>query len=339
MRLIERIEKAENLFRIGEQIFVATPTYIIDLASGRSVDINPLNGWHSGNFFYKMLPDKVSIYDTSFNQRDFLYKDVEGVVVLDTYNIILFVYKGIERQYYITGNQVTEKKGPWWGHFLNKDYQFHYDENVSGSAKHFRCSNLLDTQTYWEYECLSGEHIIKNDFYLYNDMLLFLVTKPRERNDVANSNYIIVLDLNTGKEVRRLYTRGFNNLFDPVRGWFITIYADTQLHGEQKWYEIIDVNTGGTFFGGLNVEEPLYWVSPAVASLSDNKVYFADRSSRPSELIDTVPRIGCFNIETRKVEVCVPIPEADSLSINQILYNKGLWYLRTGLNEVLVFEE
>lgn len=116
-------------------------------------------------------------------------KPMSGLHFLGGGNIVILNFtEGYELIYISSGKEIFERRN-FWGTILSEKYVLNYPSGTFGNPSHFRCSDLLDEVTYWEYDC--GEGYEAGRFLERNNKLVFAKSKDL---DV----WLVVIDLPTG---------------------------------------------------------------------------------------------------------------------------------------------
>lgn len=301
---------------------------------------------NSGEYLYDFDTDKVIIYDSEFN---FLYDIREKGISLDNTSVnfmedgILIIDKSIWEDdfnlistysYYKFLNKEVE--GVYCGIFLSSQLRinFIYDERYNPT--YIRLSNLLNTETYSEYNCEQKEEIA-GEIIEYNEKLIFY-TREKEKELYDSKFWINVLDIKTGKTNYKILVEHYGACFDSEKGQFVSIQGTNQNNEIIKRYEIVDVNNGTIDSETLSFYEDMFAVGTAVQYINNNKLYFVDNVYSYKEQKRKSPKIGCFDVTTKQITFFEELKEAEGFSLNQIINNENTVYVKTDNNELFVLE-
>jgi hypothetical protein len=299
-----------------------------------------------GDYLYDLGIDKILIYDSEFN---YLYDIKEKGISLDNTSVdflddeILIISQSIwDDNYnlvsYFNYYEHTNKKerDVYCGRFLNNQFRINFIYEERYNPTYIRLSNLLDTETYFEYNCEQGEEIT-GEIIKYKEKLIFY-TREREKQLYDSKFWINVLDIKTGKTIYKILVENYGACFDYGKGQFVSILGTNQNNKIIKKYEIVDVNNGTVDRDDFNFHQEMFAVGTAVQHTNNNKLYFVDNVYSYIEQKRKSPKIGCFDVTTKQITFFEELKEAEGFSINQIISKDNMTYVKTDNNELFVLE-
>lgn len=299
-----------------------------------------VKNYQSSEYYCEIFEKKICIYISSFDKvKDIEYTNCYSIKFFYEESDFLIYWQDEEKISYITyykNNIKIESGRLGFGIILNQFYRLHYNQNVYAMPSYFRCSDLFDTKTYWEYSCDEGE-IIRGKYIIYDTKLIFRVEK--ELDLYESEFFIVILDIATGKHISKIKTLFVEANFDETTGKFVAIQGSNANHQIIKHYEIIDVNLYVVARGDLNYQGELHRVGIAVDFLADNtKLYFVDNVYDYNDQTFTTPKVGCFDVQTKNIDFIEEIPEAVGLRLDQIVYKDNKIYVRSSDNKLFIYE-
>lgn len=305
-----------------------------------SVIINQYNGSFSDNFLYKIGEDRVNIFDLEPEFIKSIFIDCpSSITLLDINHYVIGSIKN-DKKYnnFYFDNKLILTAPRFYGKILNQDYRLNYPEGTFNNSRHFRCSDLLDEITYWEYKVIDSEKQI-GSFILYEDRLIFY-TQEVDKESYDSRFWLNVLDIKSGEQVYHISCKNHSACFDSERGLFVAVQGANQ-HGETpKTYEIININTGERIFEEFYHDLFFYAVGVTYSVLDNHFLYFTDSPVKHGDtyVFDT-PRIGCFDYLAKKLLYFKEIPEMKEKGIKQFVVKGDRSYFRTPENELFIFED
>ncbi|MBD2769202.1 hypothetical protein IC235_15020 [Hymenobacter sp. BT664] len=350
MKLINQQSGASQLMLTGDKVLQLdlAAQAVIDIGSGKRISCPRVR--QLDNNFYSMEVGRIIVYDSSLEPVRIISNPA---IDPETTSLVSFsADKYILEVFHLSANSSVglQKVMEFDNHsklnetlmsskLLNQNVRLNFRPENRYKPTYFRCSDFWGTQTYWEYSINENESLFSNEYFIYNDLLLFCTIENSRILPHDSLFFVVALDLKTGQFMWRRSLQAPPGLFDSTQGLFINVYGNRQRFGEQKYYQIFDVNNGGFYLGGLNYNGALYGVGPAVESINGDRLYFAGNHRFTDHNERKIPQMGCFNIAKRIIEFCEPILEAEELEPQQILFNNGLWYVRTADSQLFVFKE
>ncbi|WP_146151607.1 hypothetical protein [Dyadobacter jiangsuensis] len=214
------------------------------------------------------------------------------------------------------------------GKILNSSFRLNFNERERNTPRNFRCSDLLDEHTYWEYDC--GEGYIAGRFYMWNEKLVFSKSKGA---DVQ----LILIDMPTGIvdwEVEIPYGSFF---FDEQNGMLTSVWGSKKEGGE---FQIIHLDKRLVEIGRLEDFNMEYVrVNWQTQYLENNKYYFTETVYTTSNERPRPIKFGRFDIETKKIDFLQEVPGSAGHQFAQVIYHDSKLYLRSSANELFILGE
>jgi len=336
MKNIERLDTVYAIFKIGRSVFINNGKFL--LGKRGSLHIEELNSYREGNGYISTISrGEIQIYNEELKPLGkIIDNDIDlessGIEVINDSTYVTFkTTDTTTASFYINNRKVKETKN-FWGKILNASYRLNFKENTFDNPNYFRCSDLLDSTTYFEFQCNKDEVVIDN-FHVWNENLVFPMVR-------TNQLYIRMLSLQDGKlmweeKIRSSYFT--TNEIDLL----VSVWGNDGTYPEKaRQYQIINLEKGSVDIGVPKGVGPFYNVNTPrhLRLLYGNKLYFSDnRHSFAGEKPNPV-RVGCFNIKTKSVDFIYEINESPTSPISEIIENEGKLYIRNVNNELFIFE-
>ncbi|KUJ60595.1 hypothetical protein AR687_17645 [Flavobacteriaceae bacterium CRH] len=350
MNIIEKYTEVFSFFKVKESFI------IVKKDESKKVQISKLLGTdkkmqtqylrYCGDYLYDFKIDKVLIYDSEFN---FLYHVKQKGISSNNTSIdfineeILIINQSIwddndnlVSHYTYYKNLNKKEEGLYCGKFLDDEFRINFIYEQKYNPLYFRISNLLDTKTYFEYECEPNEEI-SGDIIKYKEKLIFY-SKEKEKVLYDAKFWINVLDIKTGKTIYKILIEHYGAFFDNENGHFISIQSTNQNNNIIKKYEIVDVNKGTIEKGNFDFDQEMFAVGTSVQYINNNKLYFVDNIYSYIEEKRKSPKIGCFDVITKQITFFQELKEAEGYYVNQIISTKNKLYLKFDNNELFVLD-
>lgn len=346
MQIIEKYANVFSFYRAKHSLIIIIrdeakkeqDAYI--LGSGKKMRTKSL--WHFGDYVYDMRTDKFLVYDDEFNHLfDLNKKGInagnssidyidEKILILgqsvlsddDTSTSFLTYYENLEEKATVE----------FCGKVLNKKYRLNLKKEEQFSyPTYFRLSNILDTKTYFEFKCEKGYELLKT-FYIWNDSLIFMYYKETE----------LILEqrvLETGKTIWKTHIQSGRFCFDKKSGIMASIWGKSGMYDDSTdQYQIVNLNSQTVEVGSPIKDFEFTQVESHMGTfLYENKLYFSDNPFSYSGKEPNAPLVGCFNIETKKIDFIQKIPEMAGSTIAEIIYNDKL-FVRSSNGDLIVYE-
>jgi hypothetical protein len=339
MKLSKTYSNIHHIFNLEGIISIQEEDRISLLDHEKHVLITPINGFFSGNFYYKLNSENIEIYSHLLDfVKNFPILNPTGVNIFDSNNFVINSKNGDRKVLnFVVNGEIIEVQTQLFGYILSPHFRLNYFDNILNNPTYFRCSDLLDKQTYWEYNCNENEQVT-GTFLLHHDKLLFYTKARRELYNPAY--WINVIDIKTGKELFKIHTQNLQARFDYERGLYIAAKGSTQNRDNYKFYEIINVNTGEISLAPILTDDNFFGVGTAMQYLHNNKLYFIDNFITIGGIRhNETPKIGCFNFINKELLYFEELPGMKELRVSQIVVNANKIYLRNSKNELMTFEE
>ena len=285
--------------------------------------------YYSGEYIFAIINKNIEILNLDFqNIATLQVDDPVGISFLDGLsNYVIRCGKNEEEYLFYYNNIFVKRENNIIGRLLNGKFRLHF-KDAFASPTYFRCSDLLDTITYWEYDC--GEEYVASRFYVWNSKLVFSKSKG---TDVR----LVLIDLPTGKidwEVKIIYGAFF---FDDQSGVLASVWGSRKEGGK---YQIIHLQKQLVEIGEIEEFNMEYVrVNWETQFLTRDKYYFTETVYTTANEKPSPVKFGCFDIETKKIDFLQEVPEAAGSQFTQVICHEEKLYLRTSGNELFVFEE
>ncbi|UII31945.1 hypothetical protein LVD17_27020 [Fulvivirga ulvae] len=193
---------------------------------------------------------------------------------------------------------------------------------------YFRCSNILDNGTYFEYQCLPQETILPSIFK-WTDKIVFTLLRE-------GKFLLTVLNYLSGEKVWEQEISHPIYSLSLARGLLVSIWSNNQLSNYQivnldqrKIESGVPANT--VFFH--NVQTPHH-----LDLLFGDRFYFADnRDSYAGEQKNAV-KVGFLNIADKRIEFIHEFHESPTSPLSEIVEHNGLLYVRNADDELFIME-
>lgn len=340
MKTLDKIDNVKNnIWNIGNNIIILKNKTLINLDNKNVLNYeNDVNRcFYSNNYIYHIKKDVLIILNGDFNILNTIKQnDATGLSVFDENNYAIWFENedGDEYFHLYKENKEEGTSDFFFGKFLNANYSYRFRTRKQKNL--FKLSNLLNTHTYFEYQCEPGEEVI-GDIINYKENLIFY-TKEIEKELYDSKFWINVLDIKTGKTIYKILTEHYGACFDYQKGLFISIQGSNQNNEIIKKYEIVDVNNGTVEKNFFDFDQEMFAVGTAVQYINDNKLYFADNVYSYEEQKRKCPKIGSFDLTTRQISFFEELKEAEGYSVNQIIVKENRLYAKIDNDELIVLE-
>lgn len=294
---------------------------------------------YSKNYFYDILVGEILIYDASCRiVSRIIDPDIEqfnsSIAGNDKEWIMLLSKRNSERklisEFKIISNERVLYQNRYCGKILSHNFLIHFKYDERFKPSNFRCSDLMDTTTYWEYTCPTGLQA-SNTWVVRGEYLLFC-----ENTDGSYQGNIKKIHLPTGELKWEAAVPMTRLHYNESQGLFISFWANVD-YGQ--YYQIIDIDNETIDFGNPITDVILQNLPSTEGTLYlyERKLYFTDFSNAYG---DQIPKImfGFFDIDTKEVEFLQEVPEAKGDGFAQIIYSDNKLYLRSFGNKLYVYE-
>jgi virulence-associated protein VapD len=328
MQLLEVKNNIDSIWELDKEITIVSGNILKNARNQSIIFEDNISFYYSYKFLYNIKRDKIIVFDGFFEVKKEIF--IENPVNISFYENLdnYLVRHGAEESKYslFLQNKLVKEEENIIGVFLNAKYRLHFQGRFK-PIRIFRCSDLIDSQTYWEYDC--GEGFKADRFYVWNDTLVFV--KGNESGAI-----LVLIELKSGKIIwETKVAHGEFNL-DVERGMLVSFWANKYVG---KKYQVIDltnktIDTGDVFYPELLENVNVYWQQQ---SLHNNRLFFTDNLHSYGEDLRPI-KFGCFDIETKRIDFIQEVPEAAGGQFAQIIYHDNRLYLRTSANELFIFE-
>lgn len=336
MKIIESYTDVINTpWKLGNNILLKKNNEIINLGnfSKLNIDKDCIRCFYSNNYIYVIKFSSIKIFNEHFNLiNDISIEEVEGITIFDENNYIIRKEEGLDDFYLIYQNNSFEKKELlFYGGYYDNKYRI---ENIKFDDVRvgFRLSNILDTNTYFEFQCDEG-YELHTDFYIWKDSLIFMYYKDTE----------LILEqkeLPTGKTLWKIPIEDGTFCFDKERGIMASIWGKSGMYDDSTdQYQTINLNTQTIEIGSPAKDFKFAQVESHMGTyLHGDKLYFSDNPFSYAGKEPNAPSVGCFDIKTKKVDFIQEIPEMAGSSIADIIYNNKKLYVRSSNGDLIAYQ-
>lgn len=328
------VKDVYSIFLVGNKPFYLSNKQIVSPNINKKVHVWAIgNILKSDNVIASIFDKKIEIYNTDLIEINIVENQninlESGLTLFDENNFVVHNFTMSDTLLFFEHGKLSQEKNGFWGSILNRNFILNYQEGTFNNPRYFRCSNLLDTETYWDYDCGEGKEAGK--FYVWNDNLVFTKGNHEGTN-------LVVIELITGRvlwEIPILYG-AFS--FDSERGLLVSFWC-SKLSGNN--YQIIDlqhksIENGTPDFSVLLENVALNW---QMQYLYENKLYFVDNVYSIHGEPSRAPRFGRFDIKTKRIDFLQEVPEASGCQFEQVFYHDSKLYLRSSANQLFIFED
>jgi len=342
MNIIDKIHDVKNgIWNINKNVIINKDRSLTNLNTKKifkySEDVKRC--FYSNNYLFLVRDTDVSILDENFYLLNKINKNgAIGISIFDKANYAIWFENEEDDDdecFDLYSNAELIGKGNFfYGKFLDENYCYRFRKRKD--LQNFRLTNLLDTETYFEFNC-EDEEEISAEIIKYKDKLIFY-TREKEKELYDSKFWINVLDIKTGKIIYKISVQQYGACFDFEIGHFVSIQGINQNNKIIKRYEIVDVNNGKVETDNFDFSQDMFAVGTAVQYINNNKLYFVDNVYSYIEQKRKSPKIGCFDVITKQIIFFEELKETEGFSINQIINNDNMIYVRTDSNELFVLE-
>lgn len=338
MKLLEKKIKIDSIWKLNKEVIFESGN-ILRNTQNQVIRFDDNTSFYcSYKFICNIKKDRITVFDESFDPKKEIF--VEDPVNVSFYEQLdnYLLRHGVDESKYslFLKNELVKEEENITGVFLNAKYRLHLQARFK-PIRTFRCSDLLDTKTDWEYNCAEGEHV-RGGFTAYEDKLLFYTHS--EPAPYEYYYWVNVLDLHTGETLHKIPSRHIGACFDERNGLFVAVSGSIMNQQDYKVYEIIDVNTGKKQIGDISCEDNFVTVGTAMQHIYENRLYFIDNFiTIGGKKYCENPKIGCFDFIKRELIYFKEIPDFKKKTVAQIIRSDDKIYIRTQYFELYIFEE
>lgn len=335
MNKVDQLSAIYAVFKIGDSVFINDGKFLI--GKNKKQRIDTLNSYRYSNGYIGIISKgEIRIYDEELKLLTRVVdKDIDfetsGVEIFSDDAYVVFKTVDVTNALIFINNKKAGEAKNFWGRFLNASYRLNFKEDTFDRPSYFRCSDLLDTKTYFEFQCHANEKVIDN-FYVWRQKLIF----PLVRN---NQLYLVMLNIQTGVIEWEVKIVNPNFMIDK-RGLMVSVWGSDGSYPETpRQYQMISLENRSVDIGVPKGSGPFYNVSTPqhLQLLQGDKLYFSDnRNSFSGEKPNPV-RVGCFDTGSKTVEFLYEITESPLSPISEIIESDGKLYLRNANNELFIF--
>jgi hypothetical protein len=330
-------ETIHSLFLIENEVLYGTKNNVFNYNLNTKINISAIGNIRKGSNTLAYIQDSiVDFFDAKLTKINSFKSEIvnyeSGLDVFSSSNFVIHNFIESDTITIVENSKVEEEISDFWGKVINEKFIIHYNEKVFKNPKSFRITNFLNTKTYFEYQCEGGYELVSK-FYIWQETLVFMYFKDVD----------LILeqrDIKTGKIIWKTNIQDSTFIFDEERGLIASIWGNSGKYSENKdQYQIIDlkvqtveIESPKKSFDFINVE------SHMGSALYKNKLYFSDNPFSYANEEPTPPFIGCFDIETKKVDFIQAIPEMAGSSIANIICNNEKLYVRSSNGDLIVYD-
>ncbi len=329
MKLYNKLNDVYFLHFVDGQILFQNFDSISDVLNNSSVAINQYNGSYSGNYLYRIEENRVVIFNSKLVYlKSILVDNPTSITILTNDNYIISSVIDNKKYYnFYSNDNLVKVEENIVGKFLNSEYRLHFKFRFKPII-YFRCSDLLDEVTCWEYDC--GEGYTAARFNVWKNTLVF--TKSRDLD-----SYLLMIDLPTGDILWETSIPYPDFILDEETGLLISVWGSEQAGNN---YQMVNLNKRTIEGGKILPQFSFHNVNLAHSFRDGHYLYFTDSPVQYGDnwVFDT-PRIGCFDYMNKILIYYKEIPELKEKGINQMVVKGDTFYLRTPENELYIFKD
>ncbi|KRD58278.1 hypothetical protein ASE40_18265 [Flavobacterium sp. Root935] len=340
MKILAKIDNVKNnIWNIDNNIIILKDNTLINLDTKRELNYknDVIRCFYSNNYIYFIKKNELVLLNVDFTIVNTINQsNATGLSIFDENNYVIWFENEDGDEYYsfYKENNAEGTADSFFGKFLDISYSYRFKKRKERSS--FVLSNLLNTNTYFEYKCEPHEEIA-GDIIKYKGILTFY-TREIEKELYDSKYWINVLDIKTRQIIYKILVEHYGANFNYKKGQFVSIQATNQNNKIVKSYEILNINNGVIQRDNFKFNEEMFSVGTAVQYIDNNKLYFVDNVYSYEEQKKKSPKIGCFNVETKQIDFFEELKEAEGFSINQIISKNDLIYVKTDNNEVFTLK-
>jgi hypothetical protein len=346
MKLLKTIkpDKSEwQLHLIHNEFFIYDFECLMSIDGSKKIEYQkPNRAYIRSNLIIMCYIGKAEILNQNLevvctlNSQDIVSSD--AVQVINKHLILINNFRD-NRSVSIYKNDVFLKRiTNFSGKFLNENFRINYQAHELGDTQHFSCSDLLGEQVYWEYK-VENENRIALDFTIWNDYLLF-IEKNKNSGFKPEEPKLVIKHLITGELYWEVDLITSNYIHNRPENQLVVMYKNTDTPIR---YQILDLVNKINETGEIQPEVELSYLFDVRCGLyhtiHKNKYYFSesDFATRGDKKIKPA-HIGCFDIQTRKLDFIQTIPRKKALKFSGIRVNDENLCIMNSSGEVMVFE-
>lgn len=340
MKIVDKLSNVINApWLLNSQVVIQEGQRLLNYGSNKELIYGNevKRSFYSNNYIFLIKEKKILIVDGKLSIKSELnIKNAEGISVFDDKNYAVWFENEDGDEYFdlYFDNTFIGRGDSFYGKFLDRRYCYRFKKRRELDS--FRLTNLLDSQTYFEFRCIENEEIY-SEIKLYKDVILFY-TKEKDKESYDSKFWINVVDAEKGNLIHKMEVLHYDACFDEETGRFISIQGTNQNNEVIKIYEIVDIKTGKVERGGFDYDGEMFAVGTAVQFYNEGKLYFVDNVYSYEEQKRKSPKIGCFDIETKQIDFFEPLEEAEGYSINSLVVSDGKIYVKTNNNVLYVLQ-
>jgi hypothetical protein len=322
------------IFEIGGNLIFNEGTQLT--TNGKTLPIELPNSYRFGHGLISTISSgRLEIHDPNFSLlRTLKDKRINpentGVETFssDDFGLFRFIDTN-ELEAYRGGKKVSETKD-FWGKLLSSSVRLNFNPGTFDNPTYFRCSDLSDEKTFFEFTCKPGQEIIQH-FVLHDRSLLFPIV-------TNNKIQFIKLDVASGKILSESAAESATFNTDNEQLKLISFWATTNSNQKGR-YQIVDVRSAGIEVGDTS-ELPIVkniYTPQHLQYLYGNHMYFADNRRSYDDKIDPV-RFGRMDLRTKKIDFVQEISLSPTTQISEIVEHEGHVYVRNLDNELFTYK-
>lgn len=329
MYLLEIRNNVDSIWKVGYELMFVSGSNLTNVQGVKLHFKENSNFFYSDKFLYSVKSNEILVFNNSFDfQRKIKIKDPVNISFYETIDNYLIRHGKNENLYslFLNDNLIKEEENII-GVFLNSKFRLHFKFRFK-PISYFRCSDLQDEHTYWEYDC--GDGYVTNRFYMWKGKLVFSKSKD---TDVQ----LVLIDLPTGKIDWKVKIANGAFFFHEKNAVLVSVWGSKREGGQ---YQIIHLDKQLVVTGRLEDFSMEYVrVNWETQFLANNKYYFTETVYTTGNQTPRPIKFGCFDIETKTIDFLQEVPQAEGGQFAQVLYHDNKLYLRTSANELFIFEE
>lgn len=228
MKIVDKLSNVINApWLLNSQVVIQEGQRLLNYDSNKELIYGNevKRSFYSNNYIFLIKEKEILIVDGKLNIKSELnIKNAEGISVFDDKNYAVWFENEDGDEYFdlYFDNTFIGRGDSFYGKFLDRHYCYRLKKRRELDS--FRLTNLLDTQTYFEFQCDEG-YELHTDFYIWKDSLIFMYYKDTE----------LILEqkeLPTGKTLWKTPIKDGTFCFDNERGIMANIWGKSGMYDD-----------------------------------------------------------------------------------------------------------
>jgi hypothetical protein len=327
-------------------IFLVDDALVVDegpalVAGNRKLMLNMTNGYRHGNGVLSILDNgSISLYDKNFSllrtvsDPTFTVENA-GIEAFTGDEFVIFRFIKANHIFIYQGGKMVSETENFWGKVVSPAIRLNYREGTWDNPTYFRCSDMADAKTYFEFQCGEGEEVIRQYVHVDDSLFFPMVTKDGLR--------LMEVDVRSGVTLwnPKIEFGSFNVDIDQRH----LVSVGSTANDRKLRYQIVDLRNRTVAMGIANelitehnVRTPHY-----LQHLYGNYMYFAENRRSYTGKKPNPVRFGRMNLLTKSIDVIEEITEeitqTPGSQILQIIEHEQRIYVRNLEDELFIYEQ